>query len=202
MDYIGFALAVLLIELTPGPNMAWLAGLAVSDGRRGGLAAVGGVALGLLANGFLAALGIAAVLQAAPGLFDFLRFAGAAMMLWLAIAAWRGADENPRGLRGDANVRTAFLTGAVINLLNPKAYIFFVVIAPQFMRGAALDIKNALLLTVISTLIATLIHLAIVLAGSRVHLWVKDSSRTRIVRRIFGVVMLGVAAAFLLSDFA
>lgn len=45
MDIIGFALAVLLIELTPGPNMAWLAGLAATEGRRCGLAAVAGVAL-------------------------------------------------------------------------------------------------------------------------------------------------------------
>ena len=48
MDIIGFALAVLLIELTPGPNMAWLAGLAATEGRRCGLSAVAGVALGLL----------------------------------------------------------------------------------------------------------------------------------------------------------
>ncbi|MFZ4690554.1 MAG: LysE family transporter, partial [Polymorphobacter sp.] len=65
MDLLGFALAVLLIELTPGPNMAWLAGLAATEGRRSGLAAVAGVAIGLLGNGALAALGLAALLQAA-----------------------------------------------------------------------------------------------------------------------------------------
>jgi threonine/homoserine/homoserine lactone efflux protein len=57
LDIGGFALAVLLIELTPGPNMAWLPGLAATEGRRGGLAAAAGVALGLLATGILAALG-------------------------------------------------------------------------------------------------------------------------------------------------
>jgi len=49
LDLTGFAAAVLLIELTPGPNMAWLAGLAATEGKRSGLAAVAGVALGLLA---------------------------------------------------------------------------------------------------------------------------------------------------------
>ena len=58
MDIVGFALAVLLIELTPGPNMAWLSGLAATEGRRAGLSAVAGVALGLLVNGVLAALGL------------------------------------------------------------------------------------------------------------------------------------------------
>jgi threonine/homoserine/homoserine lactone efflux protein len=46
MDIIGFALAVLLIELTPGPNRAWLAGLSATEGKRSGLAAVAGIALG------------------------------------------------------------------------------------------------------------------------------------------------------------
>jgi len=89
VNLVGFALAVLLIELTPGPNMAWLAGLAATEGVRHGLAAVAGVAIGLLANGVLAALGLAALLQAAPEAWIFLRLGGAAMMLWLAIDTWR-----------------------------------------------------------------------------------------------------------------
>ena len=201
LDLLGFALAVLLIELTPGPNMAWLAGLSATEGRRAGLAAVAGVALGLLANGILAALGLAALLQAAPQLWDALRYAGAAMMVWLAVSAWRGAGRGARNLRPGSIASRSFKTGALINLLNPKAYIFFVVVAPQFMGGEALSIGNALLLASISVIIATAIHLAIVLLGSKAHIWLSDPSRTRIVRRVFAVIMLGVAISFLLADF-
>ena len=142
MDIIGFALAVLLIELTPGPNMAWLAGLAATEGRRCGLAAVAGVALGLLANGVLAALGLAALLQTAPQLWNILRFAGGAMMLWLAIEAWRGTGDGSRSTRPVRSRGRAFATGALINLLNPKAYIFFLVVAPQFLNGEVLGIQG------------------------------------------------------------
>jgi threonine/homoserine/homoserine lactone efflux protein len=200
LDVIGFALAVLLIELTPGPNMAWLAGLAATDGRRGGLAAVAGVALGLLANGILAALGLAAVLQAAPQLCHILRFAGSAMMLWLAIEAWRGTGDGSRSARPGSSPRRAFATGALINLLNPKAYIFFLVVAPQFLNGEALGIRNALILSVISVAIATSIHLSIVIAGSKAHDWLCDPRRTKIVRRAFAAIMLAVAMSFLLAD--
>jgi threonine/homoserine/homoserine lactone efflux protein len=200
LDLLGFALAVLLIELTPGPNMAWLAGLAATEGRRSGVAAVAGVALGLLANGALAALGLAALLQAAPQLWTGLRLAGALMMAWLAWEAWRGAAR-PIAARPAARVeRRAFLTGLFINLLNPKAYLFFVVVAPQFLHGAALRLDHALLLAAISATIATLIHLAIVLAGSRAHEWLSDPARTRTVRRLFALVMLAVAASFLFLD--
>lgn len=200
MDIIGFALAVLLIELTPGPNMAWLAGLAATEGRRCGLSAVAGVALGLLANGVLAALGLAALLQAAPQLWNILRFAGAAMMLWLAIEAWRGTGDRSRSTRPVSSPRRAFATGALINLLNPKAYIFFLVVAPQFLNGEALDISSALILSVISVAIATFIHLSIVIAGSAAHEWLSDPRRTKIVRRAFAVIMLAVALSFLLTD--
>jgi threonine/homoserine/homoserine lactone efflux protein len=53
-DWAGFALAVLLIELTPGPNMAWLAALSLGQGRRAGLAAVAGIAIGLFVNALTA----------------------------------------------------------------------------------------------------------------------------------------------------
>jgi len=200
VNLVGFALAVLLIELTPGPNMAWLAGLAATEGVRHGLAAVAGVAIGLLANGVLAALGLAALLQAAPEAWIFLRLGGAAMMLWLAIDTWRQADAAPGSTSHIGAPARVFAAGALINLLNPKAYIFFVVVAPQFTGGAGLGITSALILALISVTIATSIHLAIVLAGGRAHRWLADPARTRIVRRAFAVVMLGVAASFLLAD--
>lgn len=200
MDIIGFALAVLLIELTPGPNMAWLAGLAATEGRRCGLAAVAGIALGLLANGVLAAVGLAALLQAAPQLWTILRLAGAAMMLWLAIEAWRGTGDGSRSSRKDGSPRRAFATGALINLLNPKAYIFFLVVAPQFLNGEALGIRNALILSLISVAIATSIHLSIVIAGSKARNWLSDPGRSKTVRRVFAVIMLAVAVSFLLAD--
>jgi len=197
LDIVGFALAVLLIELTPGPNMAWLAGLAATEGRRNGMAAVAGVALGLLANGALAALGLAALLESFPALWNGLRIAGALMMVWLAVEAWRGAGKETPAANGTTG--RAFATGALINLLNPKAYLFFVVVAPQFLGGETLGLGNALLLSFVSTAIATLIHCAIVLAGARAQGWLSDPRRTRTVRRIFALIILGVAASFLLT---
>jgi threonine/homoserine/homoserine lactone efflux protein len=200
IDLAGFALAVLLIELTPGPNMAWLAGLAATDGRRTGLSAVAGVALGLLASGALAALGLAAVLSAMPALWQVLRFAGAAMMGWMAIDAWRGAGKPSGHEPAVAGAHRAFLTGALINLLNPKAYMFFVVVAPQFLNGEQFGLGNALLLSLVSAAIATAIHCAIVVAGSTAQAWLADGARTLWVRRGFAVVILGVAVSFLLID--
>ena len=94
--------------------MAWLAGLAATEGRRNGMAAVWGIATGLLANGVLAAIGLAALLQAAPQLWTGLRVAGAAMMLWLALDAWRSADRKTAEKRPRSTARRAFMAGTII----------------------------------------------------------------------------------------
>ncbi len=84
-----FALTSLLIELTPGPNMAYLATVALAQGRRPALMAVAGVALGLSLSGVAAALGLAAIAVSTPMLLDVLRYAGIAYLLWLAWDTWR-----------------------------------------------------------------------------------------------------------------
>ena len=118
-------------------------------------------------------------------------------MIWLAIDAWRGAYRVAPPLP-DRTARRALLTGAFINLLNPKAYLYFVVVAAQFLQGGTLRLGNALLLAVISAAIATGIHIAIVAAGSQAQAWLSDPARTRTVRRGFALVMLAVALSFLM----
>ncbi len=71
-----FAGTSLIIELTPGPNMAYLAVLSLSSGRKAGFAAALGVALGLMIVGFAAALGLSAVIIAVPVIYDVLRWTG------------------------------------------------------------------------------------------------------------------------------
>ena len=144
-----FALAVLVLELTPGPNMAWLAVLSAAEGRRAGLAAVAGIALGLLTIGAAAAIGLAAVVAGSPALFELLRWAGALYLLWLAFEGWREAGESSPARLSKGDVKN-FRHGFVINALNPKAGLFYIAVLPDFMRGEAPEGVQALVLTVIS----------------------------------------------------
>ncbi|RJG55471.1 LysE family translocator [Sphingobium terrigena] len=199
MDWMGFALTVLVIELTPGPNMAWLAMLAATRGRRMGLAAALGTTLGLAINGLLAAAGLAVILSTTPWLWTMLRWAGAALMLWLAADAWRDAAPSSPTARQQAGLARQFATGAMINLLNPKAFLFYVLIAPPFLPDGKLTFPIAMMLTMISVSIATAIHIVIILLGAGAHRWLGDPARTRLVRRIMAVGLVGVAGWFLLS---
>lgn len=85
---LSFALTSFLIELTPGPNMTYLALVAARDGRRAGFATVAGVALGLSVVGIVAAFGVAELVQSSPLLYEGLRWAGVLFLLYLAWEGW------------------------------------------------------------------------------------------------------------------
>ena len=90
---LSFALTSFLIELTPGPNMTYLAFVAAQDGRRAGFATVAGVTLGLAVIGIVAAFGVAELVQSSRLLYEGLRWAGVVFLLYLAWEGWSaGAD--------------------------------------------------------------------------------------------------------------
>ena len=79
-----FALAALVLVITPGPNMIYCVSRTLSQGRGAGLLSLGGVLLGFLVHLMAATLGLTALLLAVPMAFDGIKYAGAACLLWLA----------------------------------------------------------------------------------------------------------------------
>ncbi|MBU6266076.1 MAG: LysE family translocator [Sphingomonadales bacterium] len=192
-DFIGFVLAVLLLEITPGPNMGWLAGVSAIQGRVAGLAAVVGIAIGLTLNSLLGAMGVAALLLEEPGWQAGMRGAGALVMLWLAVSTWR---ESRDAIAGQAPQRFAgagatFAAGLMINVFNPKSVLFFVAVVPPFLHGRAPSLGLAMLLAGVSVGIATAIHLMIVGAASRGQEWLARSGYVRTLQRAMALLMAG-----------
>lgn len=202
MNLIGFSLAVLLIELTPGPNMGWLVALTLSEGRRAGLAAMVGIALGLACNAAISVLAASFILGRSELLAQGIAVLGAAMMAWLAYQAWRDAGDTSTSLTPSDGSQRDMLAGFAINLLNPKAALFFVTVMPQFVDGGRPDYAQALALGAISVGIATLVHLALILGADRIRGLIMHPVRERRTRRVLAVAMLAVGAWFLLKAFA
>ncbi len=131
-----FLSAGLLLNLTPGADVAFAVASGAQGGARAGVAAAAGITLGSLCHTCLAAFGLAAVLAAQPAAYDVIRWAGAVYLLWLAWRAWQSAQMQT----GATDVKTAvswslrgaFLRGALTNLLNPKVALFQLAFLPQF----------------------------------------------------------------------
>ncbi len=195
-----FVLAAALIELTPGPNMTWLALVAVSEGRRPGFAAVAGVALGLALVGAAAAFGLAALVGATPALFHALRWGGVFYLLWLAWDGWRAVDgaaaNDPRGI----TLGRAFRRGLLTNLLNPKAAVFYVAVLPGFTDPGAPVLAETLVLTAAYVAVATVIHAAIVTLAGSAHALLDNPRRSASIRRALSAALALVALWFAWSS--
>jgi threonine/homoserine/homoserine lactone efflux protein len=126
--------AVVLLVLTPGPDMTLFLGRTLSSGRAAGLAVLAGTTAGLYVHTTLAALGLSALLAASPTAFAVLKWAGAAWLVHLAISTLRhGSAFSPQiGERSEITLSRAFFAGLGVNLLNPKIVLFFVTFLPQF----------------------------------------------------------------------
>lgn len=194
----GFALTSLIIELTPGPNMAYLAMIAATEGRKPGFAAVAGVALGLAVVGLIAALGLATAIAAQPVLYQALRWGGVAYLLWLARDGWRGADQAVEHAAQGSTLALYFRRGLVTNLLNPKAAVFYVAVLPGFLPVGA-GPAQAVTLSAVYVGVATAVHLAIVALASLAQLVLDDPARSRVLRRVLAVALAGVAVWFALK---
>lgn len=191
---LGFAFTCLVIELTPGPNMAYLAVLSATVGRRAGFAATLGIALGLLVVGVGAALGLTALLGSSRWLYETWRWCGVLYLLWLAWEGWRGDKETSAG---DAKViasdTTYFTRGLVTNLLNPKAGIFYLAVLPTFFNDADPVTSQAVRLSLIYVAIASSVHSVIVLSANAAEPWLNDPQRSTTIRRVMSVALMAIA---------
>lgn len=195
--YLAFVIAALLIELTPGPNMVYLAILSLSEGRVAGLRAVAGVALGLTLVGIGAALGLTALIQGSDLLYQLLRWAGIIYLLWLAYEGWREAGENsPASKVEAAQGARYFLRGLITNLLNPKAGVFYVAVLPGFVDQARPAMAQLFALSLTYVLVATIIHIFIVLLAEQARSLLQSERKRRQISRVLSLLLVGVAIWF------
>jgi threonine/homoserine/homoserine lactone efflux protein len=128
-----FAVAGLLLNLAPGPDMLYIIARSLAQGRRAGVVSAAGISAGCLVHTAAAALGISALLRVSPLAYDALRLAGAAYLIWLGVrtlTAKRARLEAPSV--ASADLRRIFWQGFATNVLNPKVALFFVAFLPQF----------------------------------------------------------------------
>ncbi len=191
IDWAAFLIAMAAVELTPGPNMGWLAALSAQYGRSAGFRAVAGVTLGLAIQLVAAATGLSTLLAEMPVVYEALRWAGVAFMVYLAFEAWRNTGSASPLSR---NPSAGFWRGLVANVLNPKALVFYLVVVGQFADAHAGPIWLQIVgLGLIHLAMATTIHLSIVLAGDRFGQKLEAYRTAPIVRGTFAVMLLGIA---------
>ncbi len=165
-----FGGAVLLLLMSPGPNMAFVIAHGASYGWRGGVAAALGIGAADLVLTACTAAGLTAAIAQWPLSFDLIRWAGALYLLWMAYKAIRVRGELPTHAAIQASLASVFMRAMLNSLLNPKALLFFMVFLPQFVaRGSSGIAQQIVVLGIVLTLIATVFHVMLGMLGGAIR---------------------------------
>lgn len=177
VQYTPFLIAAFLLNISPGPDMAYIVGQTAVHGRKIGLFSTFGVVSGAFVHVLAAALGLSAILATSALAFAIVKWVGVAYLVWLGIGALRasfarkssggGDGETPPEITISTRPMTAFQAwrqGVMIDVLNPKVAIFFMAFLPQFVDPAQGDgALQFLVLGSMVNLIGLLVESAIVL---------------------------------------
>lgn len=129
----GFAMACVVLNLVPGPGMMFILANGMSGGRRAGVVSAVGMATGVLVHTVAAALGLSALLHAAPFALDAVRIGGAVFLVHLAISALRETKDTAARRGARRSLGRTYLSAVLTNLANPKVVLFYLAFVPQFL---------------------------------------------------------------------
>jgi threonine/homoserine/homoserine lactone efflux protein len=197
-----YALASLMLAVTPGPTML----LALSNGIAGGMRraawGIAGASLGSSLVITAVAVGLGSLLAASEWLFNALRLAGVVYLVWLGIKLWRSEPADLRQvLQAPAasaqQGRLALLRSLAVALSNPKALLFFAAFLPQFVDTAQPQGWQYLVLGAIFVGLDTLVMLAYAAAGTQAVRWLSRRS-LRLLDRGCALGMWALAATLAL----
>lgn len=195
-----FVGAGLLLNITPGPDVLYIVGRSLGQGRVAGIVSALGISAGCLVHVAAAALGLSTLMVAVPMAYDAVRFGGAAYLVWLGVRAWRARSGAPATRELEpTTLGRIFRQGMITNVLNPKVAVFFLAFLPQFTDATRGSLPvQFIFLGSIFVVNGTVVCLAYAIAASWLGGWLKSryDVSTWLNRAMGGLfVLLGVRLA-------
>ena len=176
-----FVVAVVLLELSPGADMAFMLGQTIRNGRKAGFAALFGSIVATFFHVAMAAIGLSAVIATSAVAFSIIKWVGVLYLVWLGIQAFRSSGgTEAKEVVSSVTTRSVFLQGMFICALNPKVAIFFMAFLPQFVvEGAGPMSLQLLLHGLLLVVIGLVLQSPLILMGSRIASTLNDSQKLR-----------------------
>lgn len=203
-ELLVFALAALVLVISPGPNMIYLISRSITQGRTAGLISLAGVVCGFLFHIILVSFGLTAILFAVPYAYTVLKTMGVVYLLYLAWQAIKPGSksifETTKDLPVD-NPAKLFRMGFLTNVLNPKVAVFYLSLFPQFIKPAYGNVlTQSLLLGTTQMLISFTVNFLIVLSAARVAVWFAGKPQWVRIQKWFMASVLTALAAKMALD--
>jgi homoserine/homoserine lactone efflux protein len=188
--YIAYVLACAVITLIPGPTVTVIVANSLAHGARAGLLNVAGTQLGLALMMAILVVGLSSVIAAMGWLFDWLRLAGAAYLVWLGWKLVRSPDALAKPGVAAAPRGGFFLQGFLVLIANPKALLWFGAFIPQFVDPKGNYVAQIILLGVTAMAVALVSDGAYAVLIGRAGTFL-SRKRIRLVSRLSGSFLIG-----------
>jgi threonine/homoserine/homoserine lactone efflux protein len=194
-----FLAAALIIAITPGPGIFYIAARTLAGGRPEGLASSLGTGLGGLVHVMAGAIGVSALVMASAEAFTALKIVGALYLIWLGLKTVRQARRTPTE-PPTPGPRRAFRDGVLVETLNPKTAAFFLAFIPQFVDPAHSVAAQFVALGLISVAMNTAVDVVVAHSAARARSsFANHPTLIRRLREASGAVMCGLGATLLVA---
>ena len=199
-----FLAAAFLLNISPGPDLAFILSHTVKGGKKGGTAAMLGIWTGAFAHVVLAALGLTAIVATSATAFAVVKWAGVAYLAWLGFQALRsnGSILLVQGNGKRESIASVFRQGVFIDLLNPKVATFFLAFLPQFIEKGAGPVWAQLMLHgTLIIVVAAFVEPPVILLGDKVTGRLRQSRALRVwLDRVLGSVLIALGVKLAMSE--
>lgn len=202
--WAAFFTAAVLLNLSPGPDMAFILGQTAKGGVQSGFSAMFGIWTGAFVHVIFAALGLSAVLATSAVAFSTVKWIGAAYLIWLGIQALRskGANMSVNDQVSPQAMATIFKQGVLVAVLNPKVAVFFLAFLPQFVEPGAGTVSAQLFLHgALIIVVAAFVEPPLILVGGRLTGYLSNNKQvSRWMDRGLGALFVGLGIKLAASD--
>jgi homoserine/homoserine lactone efflux protein len=188
--YIAYIVACFVIALVPGPTVTVIVANSLAHGSRAGLLNVAGTQLGLALMMAILVVGLSSVIAAMGWLFDWLRWAGAAYLVWLGWKLLRAPEAMVDIQKSSVPKGGFLLQGFLVLMANPKALLWFGAFIPQFIDPTGNYVGQIVLLGVTAMAVALVSDGAYAVVTGRASAML-SRKRVRLVSRLSGGFLIG-----------
>ena len=202
--WVTFLTAAVLLNISPGPDMAFILGQTAKRGVKSGFLAMFGIWTGAFVHIIFAALGLSAILATSAVAFSIVKWMGAAYLIWLGIQAIRSKGISISVKEQNSNKRSIkiFKQGVLVAVLNPKVAIFFLAFLPQFVEAGAGPVSIQLFLHgSLIIVIAGFVEPPLILIGGKLTGYLNNNIQvSRWLDRSLGTLFIGLGIKLATSD--
>ena len=203
-DFLIFALATLMLNITPGNDMLYVATRSTSQGVKAGIVSALGIAGGCIVHLLAAVIGLSAIIANSALAFDIIKYAGAAYLIYLGVKSIL-SKQSKFSINNNVekkSLSSLFWQGVLTNVLNPKVALFFLAFLPQFIDpdqgNTSLQI---LLLGLWFNFSGTVVNCVVALLFGKLGNWLADKQAfIKWQNNVTGLLLIGLGIKVTLSS--